>query len=246
MQRHADTRRSSYPEDKICVWWAAGQKLLKYLLPRVAKTISFKERYRVTLCLCQIKPSSLWPWLRSATDCRLDPKLMIINLEQLERHLFNLSHKVTVFTRIQGGVPVFFHLRHIYSTYIDMQKMLTLNIVKIGTRNVRIEFAKIKHTPSTYYRGNPPPSYRSYDPESVSPGLRLEFLKEGEPSRSDRYPESQSGKNLAEVWWSPHQTNSRRTLRNHRNMISTRNPGYHHNCYTFPSTVSIVAPTPAL
>ena len=39
---------------------------------------------------------------------------MIINLEQTERNLFMLSYKVTVFPRIQGGVPVFFHLRHIY------------------------------------------------------------------------------------------------------------------------------------
>ena len=32
-----------------------------------------------------------------------------------------LSYKVTVFPRIQGGVPVFFHLRHIYIyTYIHL------------------------------------------------------------------------------------------------------------------------------
>ena len=39
---------------------------------------------------------------------------MIINLEQSERHLFMLSYRVMVFPRIQGGVPVFFHLRYIY------------------------------------------------------------------------------------------------------------------------------------
>ena len=40
-------------------------------------------------------------------------------------------------------------------TYIYTQKMLTLNIIKIGTRNVRIEFAKLKHTLSTHYRETP-------------------------------------------------------------------------------------------
>ena len=48
---------------------------------------------------------------------------MIINLEQSERHLFMLSYKVTVFPRIQGGVPIFFHLRHIY--IISIRKILT-------------------------------------------------------------------------------------------------------------------------
>ena len=112
LRRYVDIWRSSYPEYRICVWRTTGQKPLKYLLPRVATTISFKERYRFTLCLCWIKRSSLCPRLRSATDCRL--QLMIINLEQSERHLFNLSYKVTVFQRIQGLIPVFFQLRHIY------------------------------------------------------------------------------------------------------------------------------------
>ena len=52
LRRYVDIWRSSYPEYRICVWRATGQKPLKYLLPRVATTISFKERYRVTLCLC--------------------------------------------------------------------------------------------------------------------------------------------------------------------------------------------------
>ena len=55
-----------------------------------------------------------WPRLRSATGCRLEPKLTIINLEQSERHLFNLNYDITVFPRIKGEVPVLFHLRHIY------------------------------------------------------------------------------------------------------------------------------------
>ena len=119
---YVDIWRSSYPEYRICVWRATGQKLLKYLLPRVATTISFKERYRVTLCLSQIKGSSLWLRLRSATDCRLEPKLMIINLEQSERHLFNPSYRVAVFPRIQGGAPAFFHLRHIYINLLTLLK----------------------------------------------------------------------------------------------------------------------------
>ena len=52
LRRYVDIWKSSYPEYRICVWRATGQKPLKYLLPRVATTISFKERYRVTLCLC--------------------------------------------------------------------------------------------------------------------------------------------------------------------------------------------------
>ena len=62
--------------------------------------------------------------LTAATDCHLEPKLMIINLEQSERYLFMLSYRVTVFPRIQGEVPVFFHLRHIYIYIFTSQNIL--------------------------------------------------------------------------------------------------------------------------
>ena len=62
-----------------------------------------------------------WPRLRSATGCRLEP-ITIINLEQSERHLFNLNYDITVFPRIQGEVPVFFHLRHVYTWKIVLDK----------------------------------------------------------------------------------------------------------------------------
>ena len=52
---------------------------------------------------------------------------MIINLEQSERHLFILSYKVTVFPRIQGGVPVFFHLRQIYY-YFNISSKCKLSV----------------------------------------------------------------------------------------------------------------------
>ena len=51
-----------------------------------------------------------WPRLRSATGCRLEPELTIINLEQSGWHLFNLNYDITVFPRIQGEVPVFIYI----------------------------------------------------------------------------------------------------------------------------------------
>ena len=44
--------QSSYPKDKVCVWPATGQKSLKCLPSCPVPSISFKESYRVTSCLC--------------------------------------------------------------------------------------------------------------------------------------------------------------------------------------------------
>ena len=67
--------------------------------------------------------------------------------------------KVTFQLTIRETMEIIIHTHiHIYvSTYIYIytQKMLTLNIINIGTRNVRIEFAKLKHTLSTHYRETP-------------------------------------------------------------------------------------------
>ena len=50
--RCVDIWQLSYPKDKVCVWRATGQKSLKCLLSCTVPTISFKESYRVTSCLC--------------------------------------------------------------------------------------------------------------------------------------------------------------------------------------------------
>ena len=52
LSRCVDIWQSSYPKDKVCVWRTAGQKPLKCLLSCPVPTISFKESYRVTSCLC--------------------------------------------------------------------------------------------------------------------------------------------------------------------------------------------------
>ena len=64
---------------------------------------------------------------------------MIINLEQSERHLFMLSYKVAVFPRIQGEVPVFFHLQHGHSdshTSSGVAPILSFSNVSLGTINI--------------------------------------------------------------------------------------------------------------
>ena len=50
--RCVDIWQSSYLKDKVCVWRATGQKSLKCLLSWTVPSISFKESYRVTSCLC--------------------------------------------------------------------------------------------------------------------------------------------------------------------------------------------------
>ena len=38
------------------------------------------------------------------------------------------------------------HIFYIYFTYTDIQKLLTLNIIKIETKDIAIELAKLKYT----------------------------------------------------------------------------------------------------
>ena len=50
--RCVDIWQSSYPKNKVCVWRATGQKPLKRLPSCPISSISFKESYRITSCLC--------------------------------------------------------------------------------------------------------------------------------------------------------------------------------------------------
>ena len=38
------------------------------------------------------------------------------------------------------------HIFYIYFTYTDIQKLLTFNIIKIETKDIAIELAKLKYT----------------------------------------------------------------------------------------------------
>ena len=88
-----------------------------------------------------------WPRLRSATGCRLEPELTIINLEQLEWHLFNLNYDITVFPRIQAGVPVFFHLRHINIFFVtSFNNTVSNNLLLLFIRLLVIRCELHTHT----------------------------------------------------------------------------------------------------